>query len=111
MPPPLEPPASRWPASSFAGPPRHGEVVAVGGDLQPGTVLAAYRVGLGQLLREDSPQFYSIPESERPVVQLPLGADLLHAPTAAVLLQLRWWGLEGRHDPVDGFEQPVFAWR
>lgn len=74
-------------------------------------VLAAYRVGLGQLLREDSPQFYSIPESERPVVQLPLGADLLHAPTAAVLLQLRWWGLEGRHDPVDGFEQPVFAWR
>lgn len=74
-------------------------------------VLAAYRVGLGQLLREDSPQFYSIPESERPVVQLPLGEQLLHAPTAAVLLQLRWWGLEGRHDRVDGLEQPVFAWR
>ena len=29
----------------------------------------------------------------------------------AVLLQLRWLCLEGRHDPVDGLEQPVFAWK
>jgi len=28
-----------------------------------------------------------------------------------VLLQLRWVCLEGRHDPVDELEQPVFAWR
>lgn len=77
----------------------------------PGEVLAAYRVGLHQLLRDDSPRFVSIPESERPVVQLPLGGDLIHAPTAAVLLQLRWLGIEGRHDPVDELEQPVFAWR
>ncbi len=82
------------------------------GEVRPAAqeVLAAHRIGLGQLTRADSPQFYSIPESERPVVQLPLGAEVLHAPTAAVLLQLRWWGLEGRHDPVEGFEQPVFAW-
>jgi 8-oxo-dGTP pyrophosphatase MutT (NUDIX family) len=77
----------------------------------PGEVLAAYRIGLHQLMREDSPRFVAIPESERPVVQLPLGHDLIHAPTAAVLVQFRWLGLEGRNDPVAEFEQPVFAWR
>jgi len=82
-------------------------------DLRPSPeeVVAVYRVGLHQLMRPDSPRFVQIPESPRPVVQVPLGNDLIHAPTGAVLLQLRWWGLEGRHDPVDGFEQPVFAWR
>ena len=77
---------------------------------EPGEVLAAYRVGLHELLREDSPRFVSIPESDRPVVQVPLGNDLIHAPTGAVLLQLRWLGLEGRADAVAHLEQPVFAW-
>ncbi|MGE2727580.1 NUDIX hydrolase [Mycolicibacterium pulveris] len=76
----------------------------------PEEVVAVYRVGLHQLLRDDSPRFISIPESPRPVVQIPLGNDLIHAPTGAVLLQLRWLGLEGRSDPVDTLEQPVFAW-
>ncbi|MEH3141849.1 MAG: CoA pyrophosphatase [Mycobacterium kyogaense] len=91
-------------------------VVVWGGgrlDLQPAPdeVVAVYRVGLHQLLRDDSPRFITIPESARPVVQIPLGNDLIHAPTGAVLLQLRWLGLEGRDDPVDQLEQPVFAWR
>ena len=77
----------------------------------PDEVVAAYRVGLHQLQRDDSPRFIAIPESPRPVVQVPLGNDLIHAPTGAVLLQLRWLGLEGRHDPVDELEQPVFAWK
>ena len=77
----------------------------------PEEVVAVYRVGLHQLQRDDSPRFVSIPESPRPVVQIPLGNDLIHAPTGAVLLQLRWLGLEGRHDPVDELEQPVFAWK
>jgi 8-oxo-dGTP pyrophosphatase MutT (NUDIX family) len=77
----------------------------------PDEVVAVYRVGLHQLQREDSPRFISIPESPRPVVQIPLGNDLIHAPTGAVLLQLRWLGLEGRHDPVNELEQPVFAWK
>ncbi|AMO63809.1 NUDIX hydrolase [Mycolicibacterium phlei] len=80
-------------------------------DPAPDEVVAVYRVGLHQLQREDSPRFVTIPESPRPVVQIPLGGDLIHAPTGAVLLQLRWLGLEGRPDPVDGLEQPVFAWR
>lgn len=89
-------------------------VVWAGGSLElrpdPGEVLAAYRVGLHELLRSDSPRFVSIPESDRPVVQVPLGNDLIHAPTGAVLLQFRWLGLEGRDDPVAHLEQPVFAW-
>jgi len=77
----------------------------------PDEVVAVYRVGLHQLQRDDSPRFIAIPESPRPVVQIPLGNDLIHAPTGAVLLQLRWLGLEGRHDRVDELEQPVFAWK
>jgi 8-oxo-dGTP pyrophosphatase MutT (NUDIX family) len=77
----------------------------------PDEVVAVYRVGLHQLQREDSPRFITIPESPRPVVQMPLGNDLIHAPTGAVLLQLRWLCLEGNHDPVDELEQPVFAWK
>ncbi len=80
-------------------------------DPNPDEVLAAYRIGLHQLLRPDSPRFVSIPESDRPVVQVPLGGDLVHAPTGALLVQFRWVALEGRvGERVDHFEQPVFAW-
>jgi 8-oxo-dGTP pyrophosphatase MutT (NUDIX family) len=115
----------RLPAESVLGllddyPTRSGYVITPvviwgGGRLDlhpaPDEVVAVYRVGLHQLQREDSPRYITIPESPRPVVQIPLGNDLIHAPTGAVLLQLRWLGLEGRHDPVDGLEQPVFAWK
>lgn len=78
----------------------------------PNEVAHAYRIGLAELLRTDSPRFVSIPESDRPVVQVPLGGDLIHAPTGAVLLQFRWVALDGRADArVDDLEQPVFAWR
>ncbi|MEO5724300.1 MAG: CoA pyrophosphatase [Ilumatobacteraceae bacterium] len=78
----------------------------------PDEVAAAYRIGLHELCRADSPRFVTIPESSRPVVQMPLGGDLIHAPTAAVLLQFRWVALDGRSDArVDHLEQPVFAWR
>jgi len=90
-------------------------VIWGGGRLNPrpaaDEVAAVYRIGLHQLQREDSPRFITIPESPRPVVQIPLGNDLIHAPTGAVLLQVRWLCLEGRGDAVDGLEQPVFAWQ
>jgi hypothetical protein len=77
----------------------------------PAEVAHAYRIGLHELCRQDSPRFVDIPESDRPVVQLPLGGDLIHAPTGAVLLQMRWVAIEGRIDErVDHLEQPVFAW-
>lgn len=115
----------RLPATSVLGllddyPTRSGYVITPvviwgGGRLDlrpaPDEVVAVYRVGLHQLQRDDSPRFMSIPESPRPVVQLPLGNDLIHAPTGAVLLQFRWLCLEGCHDPVAELEQPVFAWK
>ena len=77
----------------------------------PDEVLAVYRIGL-HALEASEPRFISIPESDRPVLQLPLGNDLIHAPTAAVLFQLRQVGLLGRTgERVDHLEQPVFAWR
>lgn len=77
----------------------------------PDEVAHAYRVGLHELCRADSPRFIDIPESPRPVVQVPLGGDLIHAPTGAVLVQFRWVAIDGRIDErVDEFEQPVFAW-
>ena len=76
----------------------------------PDEVLAAYRVGL-HALRDAQVRFVSIPESDRPVIQVPLGSDLIHAPTGAVLYQFREVALSGRiGERVDHLEQPVFAW-
>jgi 8-oxo-dGTP pyrophosphatase MutT (NUDIX family) len=91
-------------------------IVVWGGDdveltPDPREVAHVLRIGLHELCRQDSPRFVSIPESDRPVVQLPIGRDLIHAPTGAVLLQFRWVAIEGRADArVNEFEQPVFAW-
>jgi len=77
----------------------------------PSEVAHVYTIGLHELQRADSPRFVTIPESPRPVVQVPIGRDLIHAPTGAVLVQFRWVALDGRPgERVDGFEQPVFAW-
>jgi 8-oxo-dGTP pyrophosphatase MutT (NUDIX family) len=93
-------------------------VVVWGGDVtdldpNPDEVLAAYRIGLHELARDDSPRFVDIPESDRPVVQVPLGGDLIHAPTGAVVVNFRWVCVEGwpsAESRVVDFEQPVFAW-
>jgi 8-oxo-dGTP pyrophosphatase MutT (NUDIX family) len=91
-------------------------IVVWGGDdvelrPDPREVAHVLRIGLHELCRADSPRFVSIPESDRPVVQVPIGRDLIHAPTGAVLLQFRWVAIEGRADArVNEFEQPVFAW-
>ena len=78
----------------------------------PGEVAKVLHIGLHELCRADSPRFVFIPESTRPVVQLPIGRDLIHAPTGAVLLQFRWVAMEGRAPArVSEFEQPVFAWQ
>ncbi len=78
----------------------------------PAEVANVYRVGLHELHRADSPRFVEIPEGDRPVVQIPLGGSLIHAPTGAVLLQFRWVCLDGLINArVDHLEQPVFAWR
>ena len=74
-------------------------------------VARVYRVPLDDLDRPEVPILVAIPESERPVIQMPLLGTLIHAPTAAVLYQLREVVLHGRATRVDHFEQPVWAWR
>ena len=77
----------------------------------PDEVLAVYRVGLHALL-DSEPRFLTIPESDQPILQLPLGNDLIHAPTAAVLYQFRQVALLGQADErVHHIGEPVFAWR
>lgn len=77
----------------------------------PGEVAAAYRIACTELFREDSPEIVPIPESDRPIIRLPLSIARVNAPTAAVLYQFREVALAGRDTRVDHFEQPVFAWR
>jgi 8-oxo-dGTP pyrophosphatase MutT (NUDIX family) len=77
----------------------------------PDEVLSVFRVPLDDLDRPEVPILVSIPESDRPVIQLPLLTSLIHAPTAAVLYQLREVVMHGRPTRVDHFEQPVWAWQ
>jgi 8-oxo-dGTP pyrophosphatase MutT (NUDIX family) len=77
----------------------------------PSEVAHVYRVPLAELEGPDVPRTISIPESDRPVIQLPLMSTLIHAPTAAVLYQVREVIVHGRDTRVDHFEQPVWAWR
>jgi 8-oxo-dGTP pyrophosphatase MutT (NUDIX family) len=77
----------------------------------PDEVSSIHRVSLRELTRPDSPRFVQIPESDRPVVQMPVGGDLIHAPTGAVMYQFRAVAYDGDLVRVDELEQPVFAWR
>jgi 8-oxo-dGTP pyrophosphatase MutT (NUDIX family) len=91
-------------------------VVVWGGDgvvltPNPDEVASVHRVPLTELDKPDVPRLISIPESERPVIQLPLLGTLIHAPTAAVVYQAREVVVHGRATRVDHFEQPVWAWR
>ena len=58
-----------------------------------------------------APRLVRIPESEAPVIQLPLLGRYMHAPTAAIIYQFCQAGLHGNMIRVDHFEQPVFAWK
>lgn len=77
----------------------------------PAEVAAAYRIACAELFRPDAPQIVPIPESDRPIIRMPLPVANVNAPTAAVLYQFREVALAGRDTRVDHFEQPVFAWR
>ena len=77
----------------------------------PDEVKEIYRVPLTELALPGSPQFITIPESERPVIRYPLLGTLIHAPTAAVMYQFMEVAIHGRETRVDHLEQAVFAWR
>jgi 8-oxo-dGTP pyrophosphatase MutT (NUDIX family) len=57
------------------------------------------------------PMFAAIPESDQPIIRVPMLGAWIHAPTAAVIYQFRELALHGRTTRVAQYEQPVFAWR
>jgi 8-oxo-dGTP pyrophosphatase MutT (NUDIX family) len=88
-----------------------GETLSLRPD--PREVAAAYQVELSALGRPEVPRLSRIPQSERPLLQVPI-AELdtaIHAPTAAILFQLWEVAVLGRSTRVAHFEQPVFAWK
>jgi 8-oxo-dGTP pyrophosphatase MutT (NUDIX family) len=81
------------------------------GELQPNAPEVAELYVVPLIAIDVEPRFHAIPESDAPVIQLPLFGRFVHAPTAAVLYQFRELALHGRTTRVAHFEQPVFAWR
>jgi 8-oxo-dGTP pyrophosphatase MutT (NUDIX family) len=77
----------------------------------PAEVANLYRVPLADLDKPDVPRLITIPESDRPVIQVPLLSSLIHAPTAAVIYQMREVVVHGRATRVAHFEQPTWAWK
>ena len=77
----------------------------------PSEVSSVHRVPLAVLEHPDVPHLRTIPESDRPVISIAMIGHHVHAPTAAIVYQLREVALHGRATRVDHFEQPVFAWR
>jgi len=73
----------------------------------PAEVASIHLVPLAELDRPEVPRLVSIPESDRPVIQLPILGRLIHAPTAAILYQMREVVLHGRPTRVHHLEQPV----
>lgn len=100
-------PVVLWAGRVRAGAPEHPGERA----LRPrrGEVAAVYGIPLDQL--DVEPLFVTIPESDAPVIRLPLMGRFVHAPTGAVLYQFRELVLHGRATRVGHLEQPVFAWR
>jgi 8-oxo-dGTP pyrophosphatase MutT (NUDIX family) len=76
----------------------------------PDEVASVHFIRLDVIGLEEAVEFFSIPESERPVIRLHLGESHIHAPTAALVYQLREL-VAGRVTRVADLEQPVFAWR
>jgi len=79
----------------------------------PHEVAHVYRVPLDVLEEPQVPELFSIPESDRPVLSIPIEmlGTTIYTPTAAILFQLREVVLHGRATRVAHYEQPVFAWK
>ncbi|HEY3798140.1 MAG TPA: CoA pyrophosphatase [Caulobacteraceae bacterium] len=76
----------------------------------PDEVASVHHIRLDHIGRDESVAFETIPESDRPVIRVHIGEQFVHAPTAAMIYQLREL-VAGRVTRVAHLEQPVFAWR
>ncbi len=72
---------------------------------------AIHRIPLAEFMRTDSPVLQTIPDSNHPVLFMPIGNGWIATPTGALLYQFREVAILGRDVRVDHYEQPYFAWR
>ena len=77
----------------------------------PAEVASIHVVPLSVLDHPDVPRLLPGPDPARPIIQIPLGERFIHAPTAAVLYQVREVAVHGRWTRVALFDQPSWAWR
>ena len=77
----------------------------------PEEVERLHVVPLSELEKPGVPVLREIPESDRPILSIPMLGTLIHSPTAAVIFQMREVALKGRHTRVAHYEQPLFAWK
>ena len=80
-------------------------------EAEPGEVEEIFIIDIEELFRADSPKWVSIEESNLKVLQLPIRNRLIHAPTAALLLQFKEVALLGKFMRTDHIEEPVWAWK
>jgi 8-oxo-dGTP pyrophosphatase MutT (NUDIX family) len=72
-------------------------------------VTHVYEIPLADL--DVEPELLSVPETEGPVIRLPLLDRYVHAPTAAIIYQFCQVGLHGVPQRVAHFEAPAFLWK
>ncbi|HEY1749897.1 MAG TPA: CoA pyrophosphatase [Caulobacteraceae bacterium] len=76
----------------------------------PAEVASAHRVRLDQIAREEAVAFIAGDDDPQPLLRIYIGEQFIHAPTAAMVYQLREL-VAGRITRVAHLEQPAFAWR
>ena len=76
----------------------------------PAEVASIHLIPLAEFMRPDAPILEPIPESDHPVLKMPVGHGFIASPTAAILYQFREVALCGRSRRVAHYEQPYFAW-
>jgi len=88
-----------------------GDAADRSADLQgsPGEVARIFQVPIADL--DVEPDLLRIPESDAPVIRLPLLGGHVHAPTAAIIYQFCQAGLHGRAARVAHLDAPVRLWR
>jgi 8-oxo-dGTP pyrophosphatase MutT (NUDIX family) len=75
----------------------------------PAEVSGVYQIPVADL--DVEPELVTIPESDAPVIRLPLLGRFVHAPTAAIIYQFCQVALHGSEQRVAHFDAPVFLWR
>jgi len=77
----------------------------------PEEVASIHRIPLAEFMRDDAPILQKNPESEHPVLLMPIGNSWIAAPTAAMIYQFREVAMLGNTIRVAHYDQPYFAWQ